>query len=128
MKCNKNIVCIHGKNKKICRQCGGSKICIHNKYKNDCNICLGSRICKHLKHKKRCKLCKNENNPLCNHGKNIKYCPECYIPITQNEFNQLINSNYYKKLKNKLFNISSINANSRDISIHFSRLFILEKY
>jgi hypothetical protein len=53
-----------------------------------------------LKRINKCKICK-KNNLTCNHGKNIKECSECYIPITECEFKQLIDSNYYNNsLKN----------------------------
>ena len=44
---NYNYICIHGKCKYFCRECGGSQICEHNKIKSYCKECKGSQICEH---------------------------------------------------------------------------------
>jgi len=39
--------CVHGKNKQICKECGGSAYCEHNKLKQQCKECGSSAYCEH---------------------------------------------------------------------------------
>jgi hypothetical protein len=51
-------VCIHGKRKETCKECGGSAICIHNHHRRFCRQCKGASLCWHGVQKSRCSLCK----------------------------------------------------------------------
>ena len=37
-------ICVHGKNRRYCKDCGGIGICLHNVYKRFCKDCKGSGI------------------------------------------------------------------------------------
>ena len=67
--------CEHGKNKFICKECGGKGICIHDKIKSYCKECGGSQICIHDKIRYKCKEC--GGGEFCVHDKNKHLCKEC---------------------------------------------------
>ena len=82
--------CSHGKDKALCKECGGWRICTHGKFKPYCKECGGSQICPHRRNKHRCKDCKGSqicphNRVIysckdcmgCTHGRLKKYCKEC---------------------------------------------------
>ena len=73
--CGGSQICIHGKNKKNCKECGGLNICIHGKIKSYCKECGGSQICIHGKRKSNCKECGGSN--ICIHNKQKQKCKEC---------------------------------------------------
>ena len=85
--CGGNQICIHNRQKSICKDCGGSQICIHNRRKNRCKDCGGNDICIHNKLKNRCKDCGgNDICPVkyCDKRKNKKYnnyCMRCCIHL-----------------------------------------------
>ena len=68
-------ICIHGKYKYFCRECGGTQICEHNKIKSYCKECKGSQICEHKLQKYICKECKGKG--ICEHNKQKRQCKEC---------------------------------------------------
>ena len=72
---NYNYICIHGKCKYFCRECGGTQICEHNKIKPYCKECKGSQICTHDIQKYLCKGCKGKG--ICKHNKQKRQCKEC---------------------------------------------------
>jgi hypothetical protein len=49
--------CVHGIQKYVCKDCGGSGICEHNRRKYQCKECGGSQICEHNRRRSRCKEC-----------------------------------------------------------------------
>jgi hypothetical protein len=59
--CNdNNYYCIHDKEKRRCRDCGGNGFCPHDKRKSECKQCCkpGEGIfCLHMNRKSRCKEC-----------------------------------------------------------------------
>jgi hypothetical protein len=67
--------CEHGKEKRFCKDCGGSSICEHGKRKYRCKECGGSELCEHDKRKYQCKECGGSS--ICEHGKIKSYCKEC---------------------------------------------------
>ena len=85
--CGGNQICIHNRQKSICKDCGGSQICIHNRLKSTCKDCGGNDICIHNKLKNRCKHCGgNDICPVkyCDKRKNKKYnnyCMRCCIHL-----------------------------------------------
>ena len=77
-----NYKCIHGKQKRYCKECCGSSICDHGKHKSRCKECGGSEICKHGKQKSRCKECGGGalcNSEWCTTYGNPKYNGYCLI-------------------------------------------------
>ena len=67
--------CIHGIEKRCCRECGGSKFCEHDRQKTRCKECGGGSICQHGQRKERCRECKGGER--CRHGKFKYHCHEC---------------------------------------------------
>ena len=55
-------VCIHGKRKETCAQCGGSAICVHKRHRRFCRQCKGASLCCHGVQKSRCTSCKRDAN------------------------------------------------------------------
>eukprot|EP01083_Nonionella_stella_P175727 612810_1 len=49
--------CKHNKDKRICRECGGSAFCPHNTIKSRCFECGGKQMCQHKRRKRQCKDC-----------------------------------------------------------------------
>jgi hypothetical protein len=68
-------LCQHGKQKRYCKECGGSAFCEHGKRKERCKECSGSSICEHDKRKEACKEC--HGSSFCEHGKLKQICKEC---------------------------------------------------
>ena len=68
-------ICTHGKFKPYCRECGGSMICPHGKDKSYCKDCGGPKICIHKRVKYTCKDCGGKG--ICQHGRVKRYCKEC---------------------------------------------------
>lgn len=67
--------CPHGRNERVCVDCGGGGICIHKRRSNRCKECKGKSICPHNKVKYRCKLCKGKG--ICVHGRDKYICTQC---------------------------------------------------
>ena len=67
--------CQHGREKRRCKECGGSGLCQHGKEKRWCKECGGSGLCQHGKRKAQCKECGGSD--LCHHGKLRAQCKEC---------------------------------------------------
>ena len=53
-------MCAHGRQKSVCRECGGNGICVHNRRRSRCPDCGGGSLCKHGKRDGRCRV------PNCN--------------------------------------------------------------
>ena len=58
--------CEHMKEKKRCKECGGSAICEHGRERNKCKECGGSAVCEHGRRRSRCKEC--GGGAICEHG------------------------------------------------------------
>ncbi len=71
----KNNKCEHNKEKRYCKECGGSSICIHGRIKYSCKDCKGSAVCIHDRRKRICKDCKG--TAICIHGRLKSICKEC---------------------------------------------------
>ena len=71
----KRRLCLHKKQKAICRDCGGSAFCKHGKQKSQCRECGGSAFCKHGKQKAICREC--GGSAFCKHGKWKAICRDC---------------------------------------------------
>ena len=75
-------VCIHGRVKGTCKQCGGKRICIHGRQKAQCRECkaagvpgAGSQICEHDKRRSVCKIC--QGSEICSHVNRRISCKIC---------------------------------------------------
>jgi hypothetical protein len=68
--------CIHNREKKSCKDCGGSQICVHNRIKSCCKECKGGSICEHKRKRNTCKECGNASQ-ICIHNKHKQTCKEC---------------------------------------------------
>jgi len=67
--------CVHGKQKSLCKECGGSGICEHGRRKDQCKECGGPAFCEHGKRKSICKDCCGVQ--ICEHGKRKAHCKDC---------------------------------------------------
>ena len=88
--------CEHGKEKRRCKECGGSGICkhqhlkftcklcnpvgtggicIHNRDKYNCVQCKGGGICEHNRRRARCVEC--GGGSICEHKRQRRICKEC---------------------------------------------------
>ena len=69
--------CIHHREKRFCKECGGSQICPHGRSKSQCKECGGSKICPHGRQKSFCKEC--GGSQICPHGTSKSQCkhPDC---------------------------------------------------
>lgn len=80
-------ICVHGKHKAVCKECGGSAICTHQKVKWSCLLCKGvpaKRIlnpmgshkkCIHDRETRDCKECGGHR--ICTHNKQKYKCAAC---------------------------------------------------
>jgi len=73
--CGGSGICEHGRQKSQCKECGGSGICEHGRQKSYCKECGGSGICEHGRQKSQCKECGGSG--ICEHGRQKSYCKEC---------------------------------------------------
>ena len=67
--------CPHGRQRSLCKDCGGKGICEHGGNKYTCKECGGSSICEHGRQRKTCKECGGSS--LCEHGRERRRCKEC---------------------------------------------------
>jgi hypothetical protein len=70
-------LCVHDKQKYVCKECLGNGICIHNKRKTLCKECSGGSLCEHNKDKSKCIEC-GEGKSICIHKKLKWRCVECF--------------------------------------------------
>ena len=68
-------MCEHGKQKKQCKECGGSSICEHGRQRYHCKECGGKSICEHGRRRYVCKECGGSS--ICEHGRQRIQCKEC---------------------------------------------------
>ena len=68
-------LCVHGRRRTRCKQCGGGSICEHGRRRYICKECGGGSVCQHGKRKWYCKLC--EGSQICIHGRVRYTCKEC---------------------------------------------------
>jgi hypothetical protein len=82
--------CKHGRQKSICKTCGGSGLCEHSRQKSKCKDC-GRGYCKHGRQKSHCKdcgtgqcehnlrkaRCKDCGTKYCQHGRSVSRCKDC---------------------------------------------------
>ena len=68
-------ICLHGRVKSQCKDCGGPSFCIHGRRKTACKDCGGSLFCSHGRQKSRCKDCGGVS--ICCHGRRRSQCKDC---------------------------------------------------
>ena len=68
-------LCIHGRQRQVCKDCGGSQICEHNRQRHNCKDCGGSQICEHNRRRQFCKEC--GGSQICEHNRKKSSCKEC---------------------------------------------------
>ena len=67
--------CPHGRQRYICKECGGGGICEHGRQRYRCKDCGGGGICEHGRRRCYCKEC--GGGGLCEHGRRRYGCKEC---------------------------------------------------
>ena len=88
--------CEHGRQRNICKECGGSGICVHGRVRHDCKECGGTHFCEHGRRRSVCKECGGGSGicehgrvrygckacggaGICNHGRRRHRCKECVV-------------------------------------------------
>ena len=49
--------CKHGRQRSVCKECGGSGLCEHGRVCSVCKECGGSSLCEHGRRRNTCKEC-----------------------------------------------------------------------
>ena len=49
--------CEHGRERRRCKDCGGSGLCEHGRRRTLCKDCGGGSICEHRRRRSKCKEC-----------------------------------------------------------------------
>jgi hypothetical protein len=73
--CGGSQICEHNRRNYQCKECGGGSICEHNRLKSQCKECGGASICEHSRIKSRCKEC--GGGSICEHNRRKSECKEC---------------------------------------------------
>ena len=68
-------VCLHGRRRYTCKECGGAGICEHDKLRTACKECVGGSICEHNKLRTSCKEC--GGGSICEHDTRRSECKKC---------------------------------------------------
>ena len=67
--------CPHGRQRSLCKACGGIGICEHGRQRNRCKECGGSSLCEHGRRRSDCKECGGAS--ICEHGRDQRRCKDC---------------------------------------------------
>uniref|UniRef100_A0A0G4G8B9 Uncharacterized protein n=1 Tax=Chromera velia CCMP2878 TaxID=1169474 RepID=A0A0G4G8B9_9ALVE len=67
--------CEHGRQRSLCKECGGKGICEHGRVRCRCKECGGKSICEHGQERYKCKEC--GGGGICEHGRRRYLCKEC---------------------------------------------------
>ena len=73
--CGGKGVCEHGRVRRICKECGGAGICEHGRQRYYCKDCGGKGICEHGRQRSQCKPCGGKG--ICEHGRQRSACKDC---------------------------------------------------
>ena len=73
--CGGSGFCEHGRQRSRCKECGGSSICEHGRVRCSCKECSGSVFCEHGRRRSECKACGGAS--ICEHGRLRRFCKEC---------------------------------------------------
>uniref|UniRef100_A0A0G4HRW6 CBM20 domain-containing protein n=1 Tax=Chromera velia CCMP2878 TaxID=1169474 RepID=A0A0G4HRW6_9ALVE len=69
------ILCLHGRVRTRCKECGGGSICEHGRIRSQCKECGGKSLCEHGRPRHQCKECGGKG--ICEHGRPRHQCKEC---------------------------------------------------
>lgn len=96
--------CEHGRQKHLCKECGGSSICEHGGARARCKKCNGVEICEHKRRRQYCKDC--GGSQICAHDKQKHYCKYCGDPkkIT---IKQMLYSSRYSDIKKERYDANN---------------------
>uniref|UniRef100_A0A0G4H5F4 CBM20 domain-containing protein n=1 Tax=Chromera velia CCMP2878 TaxID=1169474 RepID=A0A0G4H5F4_9ALVE len=72
---HRHILCLHGRVRYRCKECGGKGICEHRRQRYMCKDCGGKGICEHGRNRSQCKECGGKS--ICEHGRERSKCKEC---------------------------------------------------
>uniref|UniRef100_A0A0K6S8W1 CBM20 domain-containing protein n=1 Tax=Chromera velia CCMP2878 TaxID=1169474 RepID=A0A0K6S8W1_9ALVE len=72
---HRNILCPHGRIRRVCKECGGRGICEHGRERNKCKDYGGKSICEHGRQRYKCKECGAKG--ICEHGRIRPQCKQC---------------------------------------------------
>uniref|UniRef100_A0A0G4HGH5 Uncharacterized protein n=1 Tax=Chromera velia CCMP2878 TaxID=1169474 RepID=A0A0G4HGH5_9ALVE len=72
---HRNILCPHGRIRRVCKECGGKGICEHGRQRSNCRDCGGKSICEHGRIRCRCKDCGGKS--ICEHSRERNKCKDC---------------------------------------------------
>uniref|UniRef100_A0A0G4I1K2 CBM20 domain-containing protein n=1 Tax=Chromera velia CCMP2878 TaxID=1169474 RepID=A0A0G4I1K2_9ALVE len=73
--CGGGSVCEHGRQRSRCKECGGNGLCEHGRQRSNCKDCGGKGICEHGRIRCRCKECGGKG--ICEHGRQRFQCKQC---------------------------------------------------
>jgi hypothetical protein len=71
----KRVPCEHGRQRSLCKDCGGSGVCEHGRRRDQCKDCGGSSFCEHGRRRSTCKDC--GGGSMCEHGRERRRCKDC---------------------------------------------------
>ena len=71
----KNVPCPHGRQRYVCKECGGAGLCEHGRRRYGCKDCGGAGTCTHGRERRYCKECGGAG--ICEHGRRRRQCKEC---------------------------------------------------
>uniref|UniRef100_A0A0G4FZS0 CR-type domain-containing protein n=1 Tax=Chromera velia CCMP2878 TaxID=1169474 RepID=A0A0G4FZS0_9ALVE len=72
---HRQILCLHGRVRTRCKECGGGSLCEHGRVRCRCRECGGKSICQHGRERHICKECGGEG--ICEHGRQRFQCKDC---------------------------------------------------
>ena len=73
--CGGSQICEHGRQRSRCKECGGGSICEHGRERSTCKECGGGSICEHGRRRTQCK--ESGGGSICEHGRQRSHCKEC---------------------------------------------------
>ena len=73
--CGGGAICEHGRQRFQCKECGGGAVCGHGRIRSKCKECGGASICEHGRIRSQCKECGGAS--ICEHGRQRSQCKEC---------------------------------------------------
>ena len=68
-------LCPHQRERRQCKECGGSAFCEHQRQRSKCKDCGGSAFCEHQRRRSRCKDC--DGGSICEHQRIRSRCKDC---------------------------------------------------
>jgi hypothetical protein len=73
--CGGSSICEHNRKRSSCKECGGASICEHNRQRSNCKDCGGASICEHNRIRSTCKECGGSS--ICEHNRKRSSCKDC---------------------------------------------------